>query len=70
MSNEERSQDLIHYVEAYADFGMQCAEYKANTIVKYWYDKSELNGADADDAVEVTKKKIKVEGAVGKSGIN
>ena len=49
---------------------MQCAEYKANTIVKYGYDKSELNGSDADDAVEVTKNKIKVEGAVGKSGIN
>ena len=41
MSAEEISQDLIHYVEAYADFGMQCAYYKAKTLMKYEAEKEE-----------------------------
>ena len=40
MSAEERYQALIHYAEAYADFGMQCTEYKSNTLVKYEADKA------------------------------
>ena len=70
MPDEERSQDLIHYVEAYYDFGMQCAQEKVNTLRKYEAEKSEEKGADADDATEVTKKKSKAEGEVEKSGIN
>ena len=38
--------------------------------MKYESKKSEENGSDADDSVEVTKKKINVEGEVVKSGIN
>ena len=49
---------------------MQCAEYKAKTLVKYETDKAEKNGADAYDAVEVAKNKRKVKGAVGESSIN
>ena len=40
ISAEERSKALLHYVEAYADFGMQCAEYKSKTIMKYDTDKA------------------------------
>ena len=38
--------------------------------MKYEADKAEENGAYVDYAVEVTKKKRKVKGEVGKSGIN
>ena len=60
ISSKEMPQALIHYVEAYADFGMQCAKYKHKTIVKYEAENAEENGADADETVEVTKKKNKV----------
>ena len=39
-------------------------------IIKYEANKAEEHGADADYSVEVAKNKRKVEGAVGKSGIN
>ena len=55
---------LVGETKAYSDFGMQCAEYKAKTIMKYDSDKAEENGADADDSVKFTKNKRKVEGAV------
>ena len=35
MSSEERLQALINHVEAYSDFGMQCADYKAKTLMRY-----------------------------------
>ena len=38
-SAEEKSWDLIHYIEAYDDFGMQYTEYKAKTLMKYEVDK-------------------------------
>ena len=41
MSAGEVSQELIHYVEAYADFGMQCAYDKAKTLMKYEAEKEE-----------------------------
>ena len=41
MSAEERYPALIHYAEEYADFGMQCAEYKAKVLIKYEADKAE-----------------------------
>ena len=40
MSAGERYQAPIYYVEAYADFGMQCTEYKSNTLMKYEADKA------------------------------
>ena len=70
MSSEERLQALINHVEAYSDFGMQCADYKAKTLMRYQAQKAENNGSDADNAVEVTKKKMKVYGEVGKNGMN
>ena len=41
ISTDEKSQALIHYVEAYADFGMQCAEYKYKALMKYKAEKAE-----------------------------
>ena len=41
ISAEEKSQALIHYIEAYAGFGMQSAGYKAKTLIKYEADKAE-----------------------------
>ena len=70
MSDYKRSQALIHYVEAYAEFGIQCAYYKFNAPIKYEAEKAEENGAGLDDAVEFPNKKREVEGGVVKSGIN
>ena len=39
-------------------------------LMKYEADKAKENGAYSYDAVEVTNKKRKVEGSMGKSGIN
>ena len=35
MADEESYQSLIHYVEAYSDFGMHYAEYKVKMLIKY-----------------------------------
>ena len=45
---------------------MQCVEYKTKALMKYEAKKAEVNEADADDAVEVTNNKSKVEETVGK----
>ena len=47
-----------------------CREEKSKTIMKYEADKAKENGAYSYDAVEVINKKRKVEGSMGKSGIN
>ena len=52
MSDDKRSQALIHYVEAYAEFGIQCAYYKSKALMKYEAEKAEENGAGLDDAVD------------------
>ena len=41
ISADEKYQALIHYVEAYSDFGMQCAEYKYKALMKYEAEKAE-----------------------------
>ena len=49
---------------------MNCAEYKAKTLMNYEADKAEENLSDTYESVEVTRKERKVELVVGKSGID
>ena len=66
MTHDERATNLLHFINAYADFSEKCAEYQRQALLKHeatLYDVSM-------EVVEFHKKKSKVEETVGRSGIN